>query len=135
MIPVSRAKLWAPCAVAPHTHTRTSLEELPPSTGRFCASATVLPCRAAPIAAQIPASPPPTTVRSDWTSSCCMHEPLRYLDERRCLDERRRPDRRRSPDVRRAVPARSGDWRSGGPAPAAPPARTTDLPSVHRSLG
>src|SRR5699024_3431528 len=69
MIPVSRANMWMPWAVAPHTHTRTSLEEFPPSTGRFWARATRRPCRAAAIAAHTPARPPPTTMMSVWTVS------------------------------------------------------------------
>src|SRR5699024_7516565 len=76
MIPVSRANMWMPWAVAPHTHTRTSLEEFPPRTGRFWARATRRPCRAAAIAAHTPARPPPTTMRSAWTGS--------VLSERSC---------------------------------------------------
>ncbi|MOA00305.1 hypothetical protein D3C78_1196610 [compost metagenome] len=75
-MPVSRAYRFTPCPVAPHTHTRTSELELPPSTGRFCTSATFNPRRAAAIAAFIPASPPPTTVTSDLTVSVLMLVPL-----------------------------------------------------------
>src|SRR5699024_3012577 len=69
MIPVSRANMWMPWAVAPHTHTLTSLEEFPPRTGRFWARATRRPCRAAAIAAHTPARPPPTIMMSAWTVS------------------------------------------------------------------
>src|SRR5690625_1407883 len=64
MIPVSRANFWPPCAVAPHTHTRISLLEFPPSIGRLLMRLTVRPRLAAAIAAHVPARPPPTTVTS-----------------------------------------------------------------------
>lgn len=46
---------------APQTHMRISLEALPPKTGRSCMMRVLTPCRAAAMAAHIPAIPPPIT--------------------------------------------------------------------------
>ena len=85
MMPASRANFCPPCAVAPHTQTRISLEAFPPSMGRLLIRLTVRPSRAAAIAAQVPASPPPITVMSAvvdtermWSSRC------RYFDLPSC---------------------------------------------------
>src|SRR5687768_11728092 len=61
-MPVSLFSL--PCA--PQIHMRTSLEALPPSTGRSWIKQTFAPLRAAAIAAQRPLMPPPTTQTSNW---------------------------------------------------------------------
>ena len=52
------------CDVAPKTHNRTSLDALPPNTGRSCTKTTFIPCRAAVIAQHTPDKPPPTTTKS-----------------------------------------------------------------------
>ncbi len=75
MMPVSRAYRWVPWAVALQTHTRISLLELPPRTGRFCTSATRRPKRAAAMAAHTPESPPPITVTSLAIDSCRIVSP------------------------------------------------------------
>ena len=64
--PPSRAQrlLLPMCEVAPKTHNRTSLDELPPNTGRSVTSTTFMPARAAVMAPHNPAKPPPTTTRS-----------------------------------------------------------------------
>ena len=62
MMPVSwRLRTRVP---APDTHILISLEALPPRTGRSCISTTCAPWRAAAIAANVPASPPPITQTS-----------------------------------------------------------------------
>ena len=69
--PPSRAQrlLLPMCEVAPRIHRRTSLDALPPRTGRSCTSTTLLPARAAVMAAQTPARPPPITAtsHSNWS--------------------------------------------------------------------
>ena len=63
MIPPSRDhRLLLPmCEVAPNAQRRTSLEALPPSTGRSCIRTARSPSRAAAIALHTPVSPPPAT--------------------------------------------------------------------------
>lgn len=64
--PPSRAQrlLLPRWEVAPRTQSRTSLEALPPRTGRSCTRMTFRPARAAVMAQHVPARPPPTTTRS-----------------------------------------------------------------------
>jgi hypothetical protein len=52
------------CEVAPNIQSLTSLEQLPPNTGRSCTSITFNPALAAVIAPQVPVNPPPTITRS-----------------------------------------------------------------------
>src|SRR5580700_12021186 len=59
--PLSRHPGRPLCEFAPTTCIFTSLDELPPSLERSCTSTTRAPCRAAAIAAQTPANPPPAT--------------------------------------------------------------------------
>ena len=61
---ISPMRGYFPRRMRPIAHTRTSLEPLPPSTGRFCTSATFSPMRAAASALPMPEYPPPMTTRS-----------------------------------------------------------------------
>ena len=68
-IDAAMAALQPKWEVAPSTQRRTSLEELPPKTGRSCTSTTRRPSRAAVMAAHTPANPPPTTAKSQGRST------------------------------------------------------------------
>ena len=56
---------YLPVLIRPPRCTRTSELLLPPKTGRSCTNATFKPSLAAATAALIPATPPPTTTRSN----------------------------------------------------------------------
>ena len=61
----SPSRGYLPVLMRPPRCTRTSELLLPPNTGRFCTKATFKPSLAAATAALIPATPPPTTTRSN----------------------------------------------------------------------
>ena len=67
---VASAKPRLPPESAPTMCMRTSLEALPPSTGRSWQRITLAPLRAAAMAQGTPAGPPPAT-RTSQVSSCC----------------------------------------------------------------
>ena len=60
--------------VAPRVQTRISLLEFPPSTGLSVTNTVCTPCRAAVIAAQTPAGPPPIT--ANCVLIVCMIPPV-----------------------------------------------------------